>query len=117
MAQHEVEVIDRANREFDNRGRKIDRLLNGLVRIMPPISLGEGFVDAVLGVEQHGMSLQHVLSDDEATYLRIEVSFDAPYDERKAAIDEAAHYIGAIVNNPAQKILQRVIDNPFQDLG
>ncbi len=85
--------------------------VKGLVEISPPIEIGEGFTDAVLGKDQNGISLKHVLNTSEVTVVIVEASLYDPTTHVEM-IDTATERIADLLDEP-QRALDMMSENPF----
>jgi hypothetical protein len=79
-----------------------DRSLGSLV-VQPPIHIGEGFNDAVLGREASGVSLREVVTTNEATLL-VATSSRGGLERRRENIQRIANRIYTVVNGPGNAL-------------
>jgi hypothetical protein len=86
---------------------------NGVVVFEPPFVLGEGFRKVALGLDGHGMLVEHIGSTEQATVLRVNASGCRGNDsERRLAIDEVGNRVVQFIENPGStaELMQQ---NPF----
>lgn len=72
----------------------------GTIVVEPPLQVGEGFSDVVLGRDQNGVHLTHVFSTEGTSVFNVEAAlYDQPTHEHMIRL--VGHRITKLANNPA----------------
>lgn len=116
MAKHEVKCLRFADTgRLTNARFPMQDATTGLIEVKPPIVVGEGFKDSVLGQDQNGMDLKHILTTTDATYIAVEASL---YDSKthEEMIGRARGRIALLATAP-DEALTLAVENPFPAPG
>lgn len=112
MRAHEVTVTEFTDRPGNTSTQTPPRTIGSIV-VQPPISVGEGFKDAVLGRDGHNVGIRHVVSTPEATVF-IAQSGRGDAEARRDDIRTIAGRIGQLIYTP-ELVLDLVNANPFPE--